>query len=124
MKPVEFVIQGQTLRGFVERVGSQVWVALNGKVIALESDSKKSRKKSGPTGKAPEILAPMPGKITSLKLKVGDAVNVGDVVMVMEAMKMEYSLKAQVKGKIKTISCKEQDQVTLGQLLAEIEGVS
>jgi acetyl/propionyl-CoA carboxylase alpha subunit len=121
MKPVEFLIQGEMVSGYVEKVGTQIWISVNGKTFSLESDSKKSRKKASGAGSSPEITAPMPGKVTSMKFKNGDSVDIGDVVIVMEAMKMEYSLKAQIKGVLKSIKVKEQDQVVLGQVLAVVE---
>jgi acetyl/propionyl-CoA carboxylase alpha subunit len=123
MKALELQIQNQRIKGFVEKVGTQVWVHVNGKTVAIETSSQKSRRsRSGATGNSPEILAPMPGKVTSIKFKVGDKVAVGDVVIVMEAMKMEYSLKAQIAGVIKSINCQDQQQVTLSQVLATIQG--
>ncbi len=122
MKSLEFKINGAQIKGFAEKVGTQVWIAVNGKVLAVETTSQKFRRgKASAGGTSPEIAAPMPGKITSIKMKVGDKVEVGDVVLVMEAMKMEYSLKAQIAGILKSVSCSEQQQVTLGQVLAEVE---
>ncbi len=63
----------------------------------------------------------MPGKVTKIQKNIGDAVSAGDVVIVMEAMKMEYTLKAHVNGKVEVMNCKAGDQVTLGKLLAQIK---
>jgi len=46
---------------------------------------------------------------------------VGQVVLVMEAMKMEYTLKSEIDGKIQKIHAKVGDQVSLGQKLIEFE---
>ncbi len=124
VKSLEIKVNQKIVKGFVEKVGAQLWISINGKTIAVETTSQKARRgKSSVTGNSPEITAPMPGKITSIKMKLGDKVEVGDVVLVMEAMKMEYSLKAQIAGTLQSITCTEQQQVTLGQVLAEIEGV-
>ena len=63
----------------------------------------------------------MPGKISKVFFKNGDAVTTGQVLVVMEAMKMEYSLKSAMDGKIKGLSVTAGDQVDLGDLLIEIE---
>lgn len=121
MKKLEIEINGQKLKGFAEKIGKDFWVSVNGKTFKFEdSSNRKSRSGKGNVSNPNQILAPMPGKITAIKKASGD-VKIGDVVIMMEAMKMEYSLKANLDGKIKKISIKEGDQVTQGQLLVEIE---
>lgn len=67
------------------------------------------------------ITAPMPGKIIKIITEAGSDLAVNDTVIVMEAMKMEYQLKAVKGGTVRKISVQVGDQVQLGQLLAEIE---
>jgi acetyl/propionyl-CoA carboxylase alpha subunit len=52
-----------------------------------------------------KILAPMSGKIVKLLVAVGDKVDIGQPLIVMEAMKMEHTLKAAVTGTVETIRC-------------------
>lgn len=52
-----------------------------------------------------EIKAPMAGKIIDIKVNVGDSVNEGDEVVILEAMKMELPVVAEVAGTVKEISC-------------------
>ncbi len=52
-----------------------------------------------------EIKAPMAGKIIEIKVNVGDAINEGDEVVVLEAMKMELPVVAEVSGTVKEINC-------------------
>jgi acetyl/propionyl-CoA carboxylase alpha subunit len=121
MKKLELEINGQIVKGFGEKVGKTFWVSVNGKTFKYEDGSNKRNRNTKAAVLNPnEIHAPMPGKITAIKKQSGN-VSVGDVVIMMEAMKMEYSLKANKDGKIKKISVKEGDQVTQGQLLVEIE---
>jgi acetyl-CoA carboxylase biotin carboxyl carrier protein len=63
----------------------------------------------------------MPGRITKVTAKVGDKVEAGQTVIMMEAMKMEYTLKAEVEGVVKAVNVQESDQVNLGQILVELE---
>ncbi len=67
------------------------------------------------------LNAPMPGVITLLKAKAGDAVEAGAVLMVMEAMKMEHAIKAPRDGVIKGFRFKAGDQVKDGDVLVEFE---
>jgi len=66
------------------------------------------------------IKAPMPGMIIKYEKKVGDTVNEGETVVVIEAMKMENALPAPVSGVIKAISSKSGDSVARGDVLAII----
>lgn len=121
MKKFDLNINGTMQKGFAERIGTQVWFHVNGKTFSIETSNQKNRKsKTMQQSISPEIIAPMPGKITAIKKNVGDTVKAGDIVIVMEAMKMEYSLKSQIAGKIIEIKCKDQQQVVLGELLAKI----
>lgn len=67
------------------------------------------------------VNAPMPGLVTKVNVKVGDEVTVGQTLMAMEAMKMEYSITASVAGVIAAVSVKEGDTVIEGQELMTIE---
>jgi acetyl-CoA carboxylase biotin carboxyl carrier protein len=58
-----------------------------------------------------DIVAPMGGKIIDVKVKVGDAVNENDEVIILEAMKMELPIVASVSGNVKEIRCKKGDAV-------------
>jgi len=67
------------------------------------------------------IAAPMPGLILRFEKAVGDDISAGETVLVLEAMKMENSLKAPTGGKIKEIKCDIGDNVKKGELLVVIE---
>ena len=67
------------------------------------------------------IRASMPGKITNILVKKADTLKVGDVVLVMEAMKMEYMIKSTVDSKIKSVNVKKNDQVKKDDILVEFE---
>jgi len=67
------------------------------------------------------IVSPMPGTIVSLQTKVGDSVKVGDVVCVLEAMKMENEITSPLAGIIEEIRIKEGDKVDKGKALIKID---
>jgi pyruvate carboxylase subunit B len=71
-------------------------------------------------GVSTPLKAPMPGLVLRLPLSEGDAVEVGDEVIVLEAMKMEQPVKTSVAGVIKSINVGQGDQVKAGQVLVEI----
>jgi len=66
------------------------------------------------------IKAPLPGTILEMKVKVGDEVNVGDTLLIMEAMKMENEIKADKTGKIVDVKVNAGDSVLEGENLVEI----
>ncbi len=68
-----------------------------------------------------EILAPMGGKVIDVKVKVGDAVNEGDEVVIIEAMKMELPISAEASGTVKEIRCKKGDTVEAEGVLIVLE---
>ncbi|KAJ1369924.1 Propionyl-CoA carboxylase alpha chain, mitochondrial [Parelaphostrongylus tenuis] len=67
------------------------------------------------------VLAPMPGAIKSVTVKVGDMVSEGQELVVMEAMKMQNSLHAGKTGKVKAVNVKVGDTVDEAQVLVELE---
>ena len=66
------------------------------------------------------LLSPMPGTIIRYLLEVGDAVQAGDGVCILEAMKMENVLPAPVDGRVVAIKCEPGDRVQMNQTLAVI----
>jgi oxaloacetate decarboxylase alpha subunit len=66
------------------------------------------------------LTAPLPGSIFSMKCNVGDAVNEGDTLLIMESMKMESEIKAHQSGTVQSILVKEGDNVQTGDQLVII----
>ena len=64
------------------------------------------------------VTSPMPGKILNVKSSVGAAVKQGDVILVLEAMKMENEVVAPQDGTIASINVKEGDMIDAGKLIA------
>jgi biotin carboxyl carrier protein len=82
----------------------------------------RSRRGSGGAGQGPQkITAPMPGKIVRVLAAEGSAVQAGQSVIVIEAMKMQNELKAPKDGVVKKINVAEGAAVEAGQALAEVE---
>ena len=64
-----------------------------------------------------KIAAPMPGRIIAVHVAAGKTVEKGAPLIVLEAMKMEHTLKAGHAGKIEFVGCKPGDQIREGQEL-------
>ncbi len=75
----------------------------------------------GGTATETTIKAPMPGKILGINVKRGEKIELGRVVLVLEAMKMENEISSTVEGKIQEIKVKVGDSVNTGDVMIEIE---
>lgn len=75
---------------------------------------------AGPVGPAP-VRAPMPGLIVRVNVKVGDEVQAGQGLVVMEAMKMENELRATAAGTVRSVEVSPGTAVEKGALLVALE---
>lgn len=87
----------------------------------LEEKANELLKQQGKLSHHDSINAPMPGMILKIKCKEGDSVNLGDSLIVLEAMKMENDIKASASGTVKEILIKENTSVEKGTPLIIIE---
>ena len=71
-------------------------------------------------GSGNPVKAPLPGTISSISVKVGDQVNVGDTVLVLEAMKMQNNIEAEYAGAVTSIVVNPGDSVMEGAVLLTI----
>ena len=71
-------------------------------------------------GAGTSIKAPLPGTITDIRVQIGQQVNVGDIVLVLEAMKMQNNIVAETAGKVTSILVKQGDAVMEGSVLLTI----
>ena len=77
---------------------------------------------SAPTAAAGKpVVAPLPGTINEIKVKVGDKVNTGDTVVILEAMKMQNNIEAETSGTITSINVNKGDAVMEGDTLVTIK---
>ena len=71
-------------------------------------------------GAGTPLKAPLPGTIVEVKVQVGQQVNVGDTVLVLEAMKMQNNIEADVAGQVTSVVVKSGDTVMEGAVLLTI----
>jgi biotin carboxyl carrier protein len=74
-----------------------------------------------PAGEGEKVTAPMPGNILDVKVSVGDSVTKGQVLMVLEAMKMENEIVAPCDGKVTSVTVKKGDTVNSSDTLATVQ---
>ena len=95
-------------------------------LIKVEGERKKNskenkRKKKIKVGNG-TVSSSIPGKIISLNVSIGDKVKQGDVLAILEAMKMQNEIVAPIKGVIKQINCDSGDSIIANAPLIIIEG--
>jgi len=123
MRRLHLNIEGQEVEVWAQKLAGKLWLHFDGQTHLYEPLGAlgSANKKEG--GDPSQIIAPMPGKVIKILKKTGEKVRNGETVIVMEAMKMEYNLKAQQDMHIENILCQENQNVTLGQKLVELKEV-
>ena len=100
-------------------------IKINGRTYPVELKDKfdllleKMGMNSQAASKVNNIKAPMPGLIIDLKVKEGDVVKANDVLLILEAMKMENIIKSPGEGIVKSVKVKKGDSVEKSQVLIE-----
>jgi len=128
--PVRLLTVGDEVHRIVVRpAGTRgryaIWVdGFRHEVEALDERARAIRElagaTAGPSGPAP-LVAPMPGMIVRVNVQVGDRVQPGQGLVVMEAMKMENELRAQATATVKSVLAQPGSAVEKGALLIELE---
>ena len=63
----------------------------------------------------------MPGKVVNILVKIGDVVNAGETIIILDAMKMENILRADRKAKVKKVNVKAGDSLAVDDIIMEFE---
>lgn len=109
-------IDGRKHKAIATKIGDVWWVHVLGHTLQFEVVEAGASSADDEGG----LTAPMPGKILEVHVSEGQSVTSGDILMVMEAMKMEHKIVASSDGKVESIHYKEGDQVPQGAELLTI----
>ncbi len=123
---LSFLIGDRPQRTFSSCGDSHLWVAAQGQTFDLRSPRAVTRRKQGQEAEAHahaehQVLAPMPGQVRAVQVSEGAAVEKGQTLLILEAMKMEIRIQAPRAGQVKQLSVKIGQTVERDQLLAEID---
>lgn len=121
MKNYRITVNGNEYDVAVEEVGAST--STSAPKAAPKAAPKKAAKaapKASAGAGSVKVSSPMPGKILSVKKNVGDSVNKGDTILVLEAMKMENDIVAPEDGTIASIDVNEGASVEAGAVLATL----
>jgi biotin carboxyl carrier protein len=97
------------------------WAAADGRAEELVVDGSPRRAVAAPQA-ARDMTAPMPATVVKIAVAVGDRVSAGAPVVVLEAMKMELTVRASRDGVVRAIGCAVGDLVRPGTVLVDIDG--
>ncbi len=112
---------------YVEKQTAEMKIVVDGVPLTINMHTKLDEivyKNTGgaDTGSAQiNLRSQIPGKVVSIEVTIGDKVKKGDVVCVLESMKMQVSVKSHKDGEVKNIKIKEGNSVNKNDILAEIE---
>jgi 3-methylcrotonyl-CoA carboxylase alpha subunit len=109
---------GRTIAYAVRR-GGQTWVFVRGRVYVVEATGNQSGRARHHDEAA--MSAPMPATVVAINITEGQTVKAGDVLVVLEAMKMELAVTAPHDGRIRDITCRVGELVQPGVPLVEFE---
>ncbi len=105
--------------GIAATSGDVVWVAIEGEVFEFRAVTGSGRRGRPSARDQDAFTPPMPATVVRILVKPGDAVRNGDVLIALEAMKMELPIRAPRDGVVNAIHCQEGDLVQPGTLLLE-----
>lgn len=103
-------------------VGDEVYLWLDGDTFILQRVERQRRSRGGEATVEGDVVAPVPGKVLRVLVEVGQRVEVGQPVVIVESMKMEHVLQALRAGVVRKLSVSEGSPVERGTLLLEMEG--
>ena len=96
------------------------WVFLRGRTFVVP-DATQGKARSAARDDAEALAAPMPATVVSVNVEPGASVSQGDVLVVLEAMKMELSIKAPRDGRVRRVLCRAGELVPPGARLVELD---
>tara|TARA_Y100000741_G_scaffold311608_1_gene255739 strand:- start:621 stop:1028 length:408 start_codon:yes stop_codon:yes gene_type:complete len=128
MKKRKVKVDGEEYEVELEKQNGLWNVTIEGKSFNIEIEgssvgdtSVSKRKKTARGKKSGTISSTIPGKVVSISAKEGQMVSEGDVVMILEAMKMQNEIQAPLSGTVTAINCKPGDSVEANSPLIIIQ---
>jgi biotin carboxyl carrier protein len=99
----------------------RTWVFIAGRTYVIEGQDRDGRARHQKTDDHLALSAPMPATVLAVTAAPGQDVQAGDVLIMLEAMKMELPIIAPRAGRVKSIACREGELVQPGVPLLELE---
>tara|TARA_B110001452_G_C14959330_1_gene335496 strand:+ start:178 stop:579 length:402 start_codon:yes stop_codon:yes gene_type:complete len=122
------IVDGTEFEVVIEGEGTSWSATVEGKTFQIEIPDaapvmKKKRNTSGKKKKSGTVSANIPGKVVTVEVNVGDEVVEGQVILILEAMKMQNEIQAPVSGTVTSVNCEEGQAIEANIPLVIIEPV-
>jgi 3-methylcrotonyl-CoA carboxylase alpha subunit len=114
-----FRVEGRL--AYAVRGRRSAWVFIDGRTYVIEPDSLDAADRPHATDDQIALSAPMPATVVAISVTPGQEVAAGDLLVMLEAMKMELPIRAPRPGRVKSLACREGELVQPGVPLAELE---
>jgi 3-methylcrotonyl-CoA carboxylase alpha subunit len=120
VEALDVMLDGRSRRAVVARTRDRIHVALDGQAYTFEPVDDAHGGAAAGAGSG-TVVAPMPGKVVKVLIAPGDTVAPGQPLVVVEAMKMETTLAAEIDGTVTVVNVEAGGMVDAGAVLVEIE---
>ncbi len=121
---LEVAIDGRMRTLPVARIGAAYHVAIDGEVYVLTAESADAADDHPGALAPPQIVAPMPGKVLQVLVRAGQTVAADEVLLVLEAMKMEHRIAAEAPATVRAVHVGDGQMVDAGTVLIELEYIA
>ena len=120
------IVDGIEFEVLVDGEGTSWSATVEGRTFQIEIPdaapvAKKKRSGSGKKKKSGTVSANIPGKVVTVEVKAGDEVVEGQVILILEAMKMQNEIQAPVSGTVSSVNCEEGQAIEANIPLVIIE---
>jgi 3-methylcrotonyl-CoA carboxylase alpha subunit len=96
------------------------WVFIDGRTYVIEPERRDGADRRHATDDQLALSAPMPATVVAISVTPGQEVAAGDLLVMLEAMKMELPIRAPRAGRVKALACREGELVQPGVPLVEL----
>lgn len=122
---LSMLVDGRAFTAYFAEANGKKYVSIGGEQFCIEEAESETVAASGAgataVDEAPVAASPMPGKVVKILVKLGDRVEKGQGLVIVEAMKMENEIKSPVKGVVDKVNFKAGDLVDAAQPIIEIK---
>ena len=122
-----FLVSRSQLSGAGRRIAyavtdtTQTWIFIDGRTYVVEDDDRDGSVRAHATDDQMALSAPMPATVVAIDVTPGREVAPGDLLVMLEAMKMELPIRAPRAGRVKSVACREGELVQPGVPLVEMD---
>ena len=106
---------------YAARGRRSTWVFIDGRTYVIEPERRDASNRIHASDDQIALSSPMPATVVAISVTPGQEVAAGDLLLMLEAMKMELPIRAPRAGRVKALACREGELVQPGVPLVEID---